>query len=247
MGGKTSTQTASNTSEPWASQKPYLERNMERAEGLYNSTGPEYFNQSTVQGFSPQQEQAFGMAANRATNGNQTMKAAEGFNQDVLGGKYSGNPMDGQVFQNIASRVTPQVNAQFSSAGRYGSDAHTDTMTRAMTEAYAPYAAQQYNTGIDRMQQAASMAPTFAANDYQDIGALQEVGQQRQMLGQAERDDARARWDYNQDLPYNKLAQLQGLVGGNYGGTTTSSQPYYKPSPFSQVAGAGLSLAGLFG
>ena len=247
MGGKTSTQTSSGTSEPWAAQKPYLERNMSRAEDLYNSPGPQYFNQSTVAGFAPQQEQAFGMAANRATMGNQTMKAAEGFNQDVLGGKYSGNPMDGEVFNNISSRVTPQVNSQFSLGGRYGSDAHASTMTRALTEAYAPYAAQQYNTGIDRMQNAAQMAPTFAANDYQDIGALQDVGAQRQKLAQGELDDARARWDYNQDLPFNKLAQLQGLVGGNYGGTTTSSQPYYKPSPFSQVAGAGLGLAGLFG
>lgn len=247
MGSKQATSTATNTSEPWTEQKPYITKGFSEAEKIYNSSGPQYFPGSTVAGFSPEQQQAFGMTTNRATAGNQTMKAAEGFTQDTLGGKYSGDPYQSQVFNNIASRVTPQVNAQFSSAGRYGSGAHADSMTRALTESFAPYASQQYQQGLDRMGNAASMAPTFAANDYQDIGALADVGMQKQVMGQAELDDAKARFDYSQDLPYNKLAQFQSAIGGNWGGQTTSATPYYKPSPFSQVAGAGLSLAGLFG
>ena len=35
-------------------------------------------------------------------------------------------------------------------------------------------------------------------------------------------------------------------VGGNFGQTSVQQNPYYTPSPFSQIAGAGLGLAGLF-
>jgi hypothetical protein len=118
-----------------------------------------------------------------------------------------------------------------------------------LTESYAPYASQNYQMGLDRMGQAASMAPTFAANDYTDLAALESVGQQKQQLAQQELGDATARWDYYQQLPYNKLGDYMNLVQGNYGGTTTGSTktPSSQPSMFQQVAGAGLGLLGTAG
>lgn len=247
MGSKTAYATSSNTSEPWTEQKPYLTEIMGQAKNLYKNNNPSYYSNNTVAGFSPQQEQAFGMAADRATNGNANMKAASVYNTDVLSGKYSTDPYQSQVFQNMQSQIMPAVNSQFSQAGRYGSGAHADTMTRALTESFAPYATQMYQQGLDRMGQAASMAPTFAQNDYTDIAAMADVGQQRQALAQSEIDDAKARYDYSQDLPYNKLSQYLGLVGGNYGGQTTSTTPYQKPSTLGTIGGGLLSLAGLFG
>lgn len=247
MGGSSGTQKTVSNQEPWAEQKPYLVTGMQEAKKIFDAPGPAYFPQSTVAGFSPEQNQAFGLATNRATNGSASMRAAEGFNQDILGGKYSGDPYQSQVFDNIKSQVMPAVNSNFMAAGRYGSGAHADSLARGMTEAFAPYASQQYQQGLDRMTGARDAAQGFAANDYQDIGALADVGRQRQTLGQSELDDARARYDYAQDLPANKLGQYQGFIGGNYGGTTTSAQPYNKPSVLSQILGGGIGLAGLFG
>lgn len=247
MGSKTAYATSTNTSEPWAEQKPFLTEIMGKAQDLYKNNTPQYFPSSTVAGFSPQQEQAFGMAANRATQGNATMKAAEGYTQDVLGGQYSGDPYQSQVFQNMQSQIMPAVNANFSSAGRYGSGAHTDSMTRALTDSFAPYATQMYQQGLNRMDNAAQQAGQFAQNDYADIAALADVGAQRRALAQDEIGDAQARFDYAQDLPYNKLQQYLGTVGGNYGGQSTSTTPYQKPGLLSQVGGGILGLAGLFG
>jgi hypothetical protein len=247
MSGKQSTQTATNTSEPWAEQKPYITGAFSDAKKLYDAPGPSYFPGSTVAGFSPEQTKSFDMTMARATEGNKTMNAAEGWAQDTLAGKYSGDPYQGQVFNNISSQVMPKVNSQFTGAGRYGSGAHAGTATRALTESFAPYASQMYQQGMDRMQAAAGMAPMFAQDDYNDIGAIQGVGDMKQRLAQGEIDDAKARYDYAQDLPANKLGQYMGFIGGNYGGTTTSATPYYKPSPWSQALGAGLSLGGLFG
>ena len=247
MPSKQSTSTATSTSEPWAGQKPYLEQGFADAKKIYESSGPSYFPGSTVAGFSPEQQQAQNLGAQRALGGNATMDAAENWTQKAIGGAYSQDPYNSQVFNNIQSKVMPSVNSQFSAAGRYGSGAHADTATRALTESFAPYASQMYQQGVDRQQSAAGMAPTYAQNDYADLAALQDIGQQKQLLGQSEIDDARSRFDYAQDLPYLKLSQFQSAVGGNWGGQTTSATPYYKPSLASQLMGGGLSLAGLFG
>ena len=246
MGGSTVQQKSTSTSSPWSEQVPYLKEVMKGAQDLYKNNNPTYFPNSTVAGFSPQQEQAFGMAANRAVNGNANMNAASQYNKDVLAGNYSGDPYQSQVFQNMQSQIMPAVNSQFSNAGRYGSDAHAGTMTRALTESFAPYATQMYQQGLDRMGQAANMAPTFAQNDYTDIAALADVGQQRQSLAQAELGDAKARFDFNQDQPYQKLNQYLQTIGGNYGGVQTSTTPYQQPSMFGQIAGLGAGLLGAF-
>ena len=248
MGGSTKTATSTNTSEPWAAQAPFLKGMFGDAKNLYNAPGPTYYPGSTVASFAPETQQAQQLGTQRALNGNPTMQAAEGYGQDVLAGNYlNSNPYQDQVFQNIQSHVMPSVNSQFSAAGRYGSDLHGDTMTRALTEAYSPYASQQYQQGLDRMDNAMQFAPEFAANDYRDIGALDLIGGQKQQLAQKETDDAVNRYSYYQDLPYNKLNQFAGLIGGNWGGTTTSQQPYYQPSLFSQVAGGLLGAAGTAG
>lgn len=245
MGGKTATQTTTANSSPWSEQAPYITEGMAEAKKLYQSAGPSYFPSSTVAGFSPEQQQGLTMASNRATNGSASMKAAEGYNADVLNGKYSTDPYQSQVFENLSSSIMPRINAQFSEAGRYGSGAHQDTMGRTLMESFAPYASQIHQQGLDRMGSAAAMAPQFAANDYNDINALLDAGGMKQQLAQSEIEDAKSRYDYAQDMPANKLGQYMGFVGGNYGGNTTTSTPYYKPSLGSQILGGGLGLLGM--
>jgi hypothetical protein len=208
---------------------------------------------------------------------------ARGYVNDVMSGKYlNSDPYSDNVFQNIQSKVMPSVNSQFMGSGRYGSNLQTDTATRALTESYAPYASQQYQSGLDRMGQAAGMsdamynnaygrmaagaqmsndmfnqdmsnrqwasgmAPTWAANDWTDINALSNIGGQQQQLGQQELQDAVNRWDWYQQLPYNKLGQFQNNIGGNYGGTTVGKTSTPQPSMFQQIAGAGTGLLGSY-
>lgn len=248
MGSSTKQATSQSTSEPWKEQQPYIKDVMGQAKTLYNAPGPGYFPGSTVAPFSPEQNTAFGMGAQRATQGNAGMSMAQGYNNDVLSGKYlNSNPYQDDVFANIQQKVMPGVNSQFSGSGRYGSGMHADTLGRSLTEAYAPFASQNYQYGMGQMDAAANRAPQFAANDYADIDYLRNIGQQKQGLAQNEVGDAVNRFNYYNDLPANKLGQYAGFVGGNYGGTTTSTTPYEKPSIWSQLAGGGLGLAGLFG
>ena len=283
MGGSSGSDTTKTTqkSEPWAAQSPYLKYGMDEATRLYQNAGPQYYPGSTVAGFSPTQQQAMQYGTQRAVNGSQDVRNAQGFTNGVLGGQYSGDPNSkgyvqdvlagkylnsdpykDQVFQNIQSKVLPSVNSQFMGSGRYGSDSHAGTMTTDLTNAYAPYASQQYQQGLDRMnwaagmsndmynqdvgnrQWAAGMAPTWAANDWTDINALSNIGGQQQQLGQQELNDAVARWQYYQQLPYDKLGQYLNNIGGNYGGTVVGKTSTPTPSMWSQVAGAGTGLLG---
>jgi len=242
-----SQQTAKSTSEPWTAQQPYIKETMSEAQKLYNAPGPSYFPGSTVAGFSPEQQQAQQMGIQRATQGNAGMDMAEGYNKDILSGKYLEDPNDGMMFQNIMQKVIPGVNSQFMGSGRSGSGLHADTATRALTESYAPYATQMRQYGLGQMDAAANRSSMFAQNDYNDINALGAIGQQKQDLAQNEIQDAVNRFNFYQDLPANKLAQYSGFIGGNYGGTTTSQTPYQQPSIWSQIGGAALGLGGLFG
>ena len=249
MGGSSgsSKNTQTSVSSPWSGQTPYLKYGMDEAARLYQTQGPEYYKGSTVAGFSPEQNQAFGLGTERALNGSSSMKQAEGLNSDFMSGKYlNSDPYKDQVFQNVQSKVMPAVNSQFMGSGRYGSDLHADTTTRALTEAYSPYASQQYQQGLSNMQGAMDRAPTFAANDYTDLGALEAIGQQKQQLGQNELNDAVNRWDYYNQLPYNKLGQFFNNIGGNYGGTVVGTSKTPQPSMFQQIAGAGTGLLGSY-
>src|SRR5690606_40579026 len=68
------------------------------------------------------------------------------------------------------------------------------------------------------------------------------VGAAREQMAQALINDQIARFNYAQQLPYNKLAQYMGLIQGNYGGTEMTTQPYDRRIGASMMSGAGTAL-----
>ncbi len=246
-GDEQKTQTTTSNTQPWKDQIPFLKSGFQRAESLYKSPGPSYAPFSTVQGFSPVQQQAQQLGINRATGGNPIMGASADYARRSINGDFlNSGDENGMVFQNVMQKIMPAVNSQFMGSGRTGSNLHGDTLTRAMTEAYAPIAMDNFQRERGMQQDMAQYAPQYAANDYMDIAALDSIGSQQQALAQRERDDAVNRYSYSQDLPYNKLAQYMGLIGGAYGGQTTSQVPYTQPGALSTIGGLGLGALGLF-
>ena len=240
---------------PWAQQIPYLTQGFSQAQNLFNQPGPAYYPGQTVAPMAPEQTLGLGAQAARAAAGSPVNRAAQGYATDVLGGKYlnQGNPYLAAVDDALWAKVAPNVNSQFSAAGRYGSGAQTDALATGFANAIAPYHYQDYASELGRMDQAAALAPTLANTDYQDIAAMTDVGKQRQAQAQSEIQAAQDRYNYNAQLPAAKLAQYMQMIQGNYGGTTTGKQPVYQPSVASQVLGGiktigglGLGLAGLF-
>ena len=244
--GGTSSQSATTTTQntgPWSPQQSYLTDIFGQARNQYYganpqtvngmqvpdpNAGPQYFPGSTVAPFAPETQQALQLQAQRAQAGSPVLSAAQQYAQNVLSGNYlnAGNPYFNQVVQSVTSAVKPQVDSSFIGAGRYGSPAYNDTMAQAIANAIAPYAFNNYSNERNIMQQTQAQAPALANADYTDIGALADVGAQRQALAQAQLQDQVNRWNFNQNAPAARLAQYLGMIQGNYGvsGVNTSNQ-----------------------
>jgi hypothetical protein len=225
-------------SEPWAEQKPYLRYGFEQARDIYNQPGPLYYPGQTVADFAPEQLQAQAGTVARATDGSPLNAAAGHYLQNLLAGRYleAGNPYLGAV----AGQARAGVDSTYAAAGRYGSGAHD----AAVTQALAPLYYQDYASQLARMDQAAQLAPALANQDYVDLNALAQVGQQRQSQAQALVNEDVNRYNYYANLPANKLNRYMNQIQGNYGGTVTTTQPYQGPSIGQQILGGLFDLGG---
>jgi len=202
---------------------------LDRANALYSGAGPTV---APVAGFSP--EQVLGQAAqfSRGVNGSPLNAAAGGYLQDTIGGKYlNSNPW----LQDAAKLAAVGPDSAAASAGRYGSGAHYDTRLQAI----APVLAQSYANERGMQQQAAGMAPQLAQQDYVDIAAMNDVGQQRQALAQQILNQQ----TQTANMPFENVNQMLGLIYGYPGRTSTSTQP--GPSTGQTILGGLLGLGGL--
>lgn len=220
------------------------------AQQQFQQGGPSYAPFSGVAPFTAEQQAGLQMGANRAMSGSPLNAAAGGYLQNVLGGQYlnGANPNDSGLWNSIQSKVLPAVNSQFSMAGRYGSGAHAGALAEGLTNAYAPYAFNQYNQERGLQQQAASMAPGQAGTDYQDINALLGYGGMAQQQGQAELGDVTNRYNYYQNQPQQQLQQYANYVYGSPSGmnsSTTGTQPSNQPSGAQQGMSALMSAAAI--
>lgn len=239
-GGSSGSTTTVQKAEPWEEQKPYLIEAFQQAQGLYNAPGPSYYPGATVAPPSPESELALGARSARAMAGSPLNAMAAGQLYDTLGGQYLyGNPYFDRAIDAASEGVTrsyrnavqPGIDSAFSAAGRYGSglhqSAHADSQQAlaerladmAGTMAYRDYAGERAN-----MMGATAYAPQLAQQDYADIGQLALAGNTRQGMQQDLINADIARFNYQQQLPYNKLAQYMALIEGDHGGTTTTSE-----------------------
>lgn len=105
--------------------------------------------------------------------GHDNVRAAQGYNTDVLSGKYlEGNPYLQRMIDEMSRGVKSGVNSQFELAGRYGSGAHTGVLADRLAAAEGGLRFQDYNAERARMDSAANSAAPIAAGD--NVG-LQEL------------------------------------------------------------------------
>src|SRR5262249_18616767 len=143
------------------------------------------------------------------------------------------------VTRNYQDVVAPGIDSAFSLAGRYGSNAHIAAHDAAEKNlaaqlgdlagnlGYQGYAAERAN-----MLNAINAAPPYAQADYTDIAQLGDVGRQREAMAQTLINDQIARWNFEQQMPADKLAQYAQLIRGDFGGTKTTTAPYSSGAGF---------------
>jgi hypothetical protein len=220
--------------------RPYVTYGLNEAVDLYKSGVPNYYPGQTF--ISPSEQTQAGLQAQqtRALQGNPLLPAAQQQQQSVIGGQYlANNPFFNQALQGAGQAATSQyfdainqAQSGASQAGRYGSGAQENLFNRAGTtlantlaNTAGNLAYQNYGAERGRQEAAAMNAPQLAMADYADIAQLRDVGQTAEDYQQAALQGDIARFDFEQNLPYQKLSNLLGAVyGAPQGSVVQSSQ-----------------------
>ena len=97
---------------------------------------------------------------------------------------------------------------------------------------------QNFNTAAGQQIQSLALAPQMQALGFNDINQLYNAGAERQAQDQANIDAAINRWNYQQQLPMQMLANYGNSIQGGYGSTSTITQPYFQNQAANVLGGA---------
>jgi hypothetical protein len=222
--------------------------------GTENSTAlaPAYYPNQTIADQSPETLAAQNMTTQRALEGSPVMNQAKGYLSDVMGGNYlnpDSNPYMSGYLNNALDKVRGQVNSSFAQGGGFGGSANQEILARELGKTATGILAPAYESERNRMQQSLLFAPQMAQSDYFDLGQLANVGMQKEGRAQDLINADIDKWNYEGNLGSNALRNYISLTGGNYGGTSTATSPYYQNRGAGVLGGAlgGASLAGGLG
>lgn len=254
MSGSKQTTTASEKRDPWAPAQAPLKSILGSAGDVYNQRlGQQFYPGQTYAGFSPETEQGLSSMAQRASAGSPTIAGANTMIGNTLNGSYlsSGNPYFSAMTKRITDSVLPSITSQWQHAGRgTGNSEVIEAAGRGLGDSIGQLAYQNYGDERAKQMQAAGMAPGLASADYMDAERLLGVGAQREAQTQRGIDEARQRYQFEQDKQANALREYQGSVmpiAGLGGESNSTSETQRSASPLQTAMGIGVMGASLFG
>ena len=219
---------------------PFVKYGLEEAQNLYRTSTPEYFKDPAYVSASTQTESALQQAQNRAMAGNPLIPAAQQQQLGSIQGDYlsAGNPYFTQALAAPTQQATQAYNDAIRNAqsgasmsGRYGSGVSADIQNRAaqtlgttLANKYGDLAYANYAGERAMQNQAVANAPALAQADYGDIQQLMNVGKVREDYSQQALEDQIARYEFEQNKPYNKLQAYLGAAYGAPTGQVTTTQ-----------------------
>jgi hypothetical protein len=237
-GGGTTTSKTSSELDPTV--RPFVEYGLGEAKNLYQQAGPSYYPGQTYVGPSGQTTAALQAAQNRAMSGSPLTQAGQQQQLGTVQGQYlsAGNPYLTQALAGPTQQATQAYNDAIkaaqgtaSMAGRYGSGVSADIQNRAaqtlsntLANKYGELAYQNYAGERGLQNQAAVNAPQMAAADYADIQQLANVGKTAEGYQQTALQSDIDRYNYEQNLPYQKLSAYLGAAYGSPQGQVSTSQ-----------------------
>ena len=199
---------------------------------------PSVFGQSGVAGFTPQQLQALQQQQENAQSFSQFTPQASAGIQQLLSGQV--NPIYEQQAQgqadflqrNFERNVLPSIGQGFQSAGQYGGSRQgiaEGIAASDLNQQVANSTNQFFAQGAQQAQQGQQFALSNLGSLLGQANAPSQqmfnIGSQYQGMNQAQLTDQMQRDLALQQLPLSELQAFQGLISGNYGGTTTSTTP----------------------
>lgn len=202
--------------EPWEKAQPYI---LGAADDLSNSYAQ---NMGTIQNSADSISGLLPSIVDKYTQGNAGVQAAQGYNTDVLNGKYldQGNPYLQSMIDQSINDTTNATQASLGLRGLTGGSSYADIISKNAANTALGMRYADYGSERDRMANAASQAGTLAAAEEIPLASALSAAGASMMPIQAASGYA---------------GSLGGLLGGYGTQTTTNKQ------------GLGSSLGGLLG
>ncbi len=246
MGGG-STKTTQST-EPWKGVQPYLTQLFQR--GAAQSNVPStFYPGTTFAGEDPLTSEYYQALTNLARKGTPIMGEATDYTSDVLGGKYLGeqNPYLKAMLGNLTQEIGKNVGDQFSSSGGYmGSPGEQQTVAGEVSRAAMPYLFSTYGQERQAQGEASKNAILLDQIRKGDLSGLLQAGQAGTAEEQKAIDEARQRYEFGQQEPWQRLQMFGKLLepGTNFS-MTTGKQSGSGADTMGMVGGGISSLASL--
>lgn len=261
MGQKKKGTPAVQESKPWDAQAPYLTEIFDAARENYYSDSPQYYPWETL---APQSEDTVTGQRNFSRYASGDAAELAGANTravtNVLQGRFlnaDSNPYLASytnaairpITQQFTESVLPNIRGEAMASGGFGGTRQgvseglaSDRFGRAIGETTSNIYNNAYNQGMSQFSRAIDQAPgALAAGSLPSMMQMQS-GELIDQRNQAVIDSDVNRWNYEQQLPENKLRDYLAMIQGNYGGTTTGSSETGTSSP--GVGAVGGALAG---
>jgi hypothetical protein len=251
--------------------QPYLGMGLQRAEQLFFGQQPQFFPGQTYVSPSEQtlaalqQQEALARGAQPALSASQeAYMGGLGQLSETAGGAFlSGSPYleslietaTRPIAQQFQEQTLPNIASQYSRAGRYGSGAMAratgqaqESTSRAIGDIATQLAAADYARERQAQQQAivsqieaARLAPQFYQQQFLPSQQLGQIGAAREQIAAQPLQEEIARFNFQQQAPYQ---QLQGFLSSVYGTPLGSSQiqqtPQAQTNRFGQALGGGI-------
>jgi hypothetical protein len=241
-GGGESTQTTVQKSDPWSGVQPYLTAAYQQGWGLANQPGPYLYPGSTIPTQSPETLQSQQMRVGYANNDAASIygpAVASWYQQlgapDVVNSPWAQNAISAElapIARSLTQDVLPGMSSKAIAEGAYTGNRFpiaqalaAQKATEAMGERAQASMLPLYTAGLDAAQRATAMTPLIQSSLLQPAEVLKGVGAEKEAREGAQLSEAAKKYEYEQQLPYLKLANFMNLIqgGSGVGGTSTSS------------------------
>ena len=218
--------------DPWDVAVPYMESGFKEAANLYNNNTPQYYSGQTQAGFTPDQLTAQQGIRDFATQGapsimNPALSAYQQ-NLDPSMLDVANNPYVNNMAQAAADRAMSGVQDSLADirggaimSGGYGGGRQgiaegnaiagaADAANQAAAQIYS----NAYGQGLGQQRATLGMTGGLMQAGFSPYSALSASGGQQQKREQALIQDAMAKQEFEQNLPYQQLKQYQSGITG---------------------------------
>ena len=218
--------------DPWDVAIPYMKGGFEESAKLYNEYTPQYYTGQTQAGFSPDQLTAQQGIRDFAIQGAPSiMNPAISAYQQGVGSNMldvANNPYVNNMAQAAADRAMGALTPQLANirqgailSGGYGGGRQgiaegtalagaTDAANQAAAQIYS----DAYGQGLGHQRGTLGMTGGLMQAGFSPYAALSGSGAQQQAREQALIADAMSQQQFEQNLPYDKLAKFQAGITG---------------------------------